>query len=249
MNPDCSLVVVYQDPVADHILARLPIFPLPGTVLFPGVVMPLHVFEPRYQALIERTLAADGCLVLSLAKGIDGLPMQSRPTGPTPAVWAPPNQPVHTAGCVARIVHADRHADGRYDLLLRGLHRVVPTSKPSPEDNFTGGFLYAAWEAIPAPSDADIASLEASLAQITSCVMNLSAAVGSTDAPLAEVLHATADPIALIDILAAVLITDPHTQQQILASSKLGPRIKPLIQATAAAMIDVGTPSEGAVGN
>jgi Lon protease-like protein len=41
-------------------LAALPIFPLPGSALFPGSVLPLHVFEPRYRQMVIDCLAADG---------------------------------------------------------------------------------------------------------------------------------------------------------------------------------------------
>ena len=38
---------------------RLSIFPLPGAILYPGLHLPLHVFEPRYRALVKDALARD----------------------------------------------------------------------------------------------------------------------------------------------------------------------------------------------
>ena len=39
--------------------ARLPIFPLPGAIVFPGLQLPLHIFEPRYRALVSDALVKD----------------------------------------------------------------------------------------------------------------------------------------------------------------------------------------------
>ena len=40
-------------------MARLSIFPLAGAILFPGMPMPLHIFEPRYRALVSDAMARD----------------------------------------------------------------------------------------------------------------------------------------------------------------------------------------------
>ena len=45
------------------LLERMPIFPLPDFVVFPGTPVPLHFFEPRYRALIEDVVAGDGMMV------------------------------------------------------------------------------------------------------------------------------------------------------------------------------------------
>jgi len=58
---------------------RLPLFPLPGVVLLPGTLLPLHIFEPRYSEMVARALEAAGLSTLE------------SPTGPgTPTPGAPP---------------------------------------------------------------------------------------------------------------------------------------------------------------
>ena len=82
----------------------LPIFPL-HAVLFPGGALPLHIFEPRYRLMIARCLAADATFGVVLIK--EGLEVGD------PAV-------PHVVGTLARIVHHERHADGRMDLVCVG---------------------------------------------------------------------------------------------------------------------------------
>jgi uncharacterized protein len=89
--------------------ARL--FPLPNLVLFPHVVQPLHVFEPRYRKLAADTLATDRLIT----------PVLLRP-GWEDAVDARPS--VHQVACLGRVVADQVMPDGRYNLLIRGISRV-----------------------------------------------------------------------------------------------------------------------------
>lgn len=99
-----------------------PLFPLPNVFLFPGCVMPLHVFEPRYRQMIEDLLDGPGRLVMgtqleSGAAGLDGS--------------CPGSPPVfHTAG-LGEIARHERMKDGRFLIYLIGLKRVKIREKPS----------------------------------------------------------------------------------------------------------------------
>lgn len=88
----------------------LPIFPLPSTVLFPNVFLPLHVFEPRYREMVADALGGDRLIGLVLLR-----PGWERDYDRHPAVY-----PV---GCSGVITHVERLADGRYNIVLRGLDR------------------------------------------------------------------------------------------------------------------------------
>ncbi len=108
-------------PLADFMgTARL--FPLPNAVLFPHVMQPLHIFEPRYRQLTADALAGDRFIAMALlAPG-----WQTDQTG-TP--------PIHPVACLGRIIAEQQLADGRYNLLLRGLSRIqivheIPHNKP-----------------------------------------------------------------------------------------------------------------------
>ena len=66
-------------PLSPDSLARLPVFPLPETVLFPGTVIPLYVFEPRYCAMIQDAIAEDGSLaVVMLHEDADAMGFKGR---------------------------------------------------------------------------------------------------------------------------------------------------------------------------
>ena len=90
----------------------LPQFPL-GVVLFPSMVLPLHVFEPRYRALVERVLAGDGRFgVVLIERGSDvgGGDVRS------------------DFGTVAKVVEAEQFSDGRWALITVGVERFKVTS-------------------------------------------------------------------------------------------------------------------------
>src|SRR4051794_31265637 len=88
----------------------LPIFPLPGVVLFPGVFLPLHIFEPRYREMVADALSTDRMIGMALLR--DG--WQNDYEG-RPAVFA--------VGCSGLITHCEKLPDGRYNIVLRGLDR------------------------------------------------------------------------------------------------------------------------------
>jgi Lon protease-like protein len=88
----------------------IPIFPLPNVVLFPNVFLPLHIFEPRYRAMVADSLAGDRIFGMTLLQpGFEG------DYHGNPAVYA--------VGCAGVITHAERLPDGRSNVVLRGLEK------------------------------------------------------------------------------------------------------------------------------
>jgi Lon protease-like protein len=88
----------------------LPLFPLPTVVLFPNVFLPLHIFEPRYREMIADAVASDRLIGMVLLKPKWEGSYEGRP-------------PVYPIGCSGVITHVERLADGRYNMVLRGLQR------------------------------------------------------------------------------------------------------------------------------
>jgi len=99
----------------------IPIFPLPNAVLFPSVFMPLHIFEARYRAMVADALAGDRIIGMVLLRAGFEADYEGRP-------------PVFPVGCAGVITHSERLADGRFNIVLKGLEkfRIVDedTSKP-----------------------------------------------------------------------------------------------------------------------
>lgn len=88
----------------------LPLFPLPSVVLFPGVFLPLHVFEPRYRQLVADALDTDRLIGMVLLKDGWQVDYEGQP-------------PVYAIGCSGLITHHERLEDGRYHIILRGVDR------------------------------------------------------------------------------------------------------------------------------
>src|SRR5574339_894496 len=88
----------------------LPLFPLPNVVLFPGVFLPLHIFAPRYRDMTEDALAGDRMIGMTLLKPGFEAEYEGRP-------------PIYAVGCAGLITHAERLADGRFNIVLQGVER------------------------------------------------------------------------------------------------------------------------------
>lgn len=84
---------------------RLSIFPLTGAVLYPGLQLPLHIFEPRYRAMVSDSLARDRRIAMIQPQ--------------SPAEGAP----LFSIGCVGRIADVEALEDGRFNLVLEGISR------------------------------------------------------------------------------------------------------------------------------
>ncbi len=84
---------------------RLSIFPLSGAILFPGLQLPLHIFEPRYRALVGDALARDRRIAMIQ-------PQEVRE-----------GAPLFEVGCVGKIEDVETTEDGRYNIVLGGVAR------------------------------------------------------------------------------------------------------------------------------
>ena len=89
---------------------QLPLFPLPNVVLFPGVYLPLHIFEPRYRAMVVDALDGDRLIGMVLLRPGFEEDYEGRP-------------PVFDVGCAGVITHHERLQDGRFNIVLQGTER------------------------------------------------------------------------------------------------------------------------------
>ena len=147
----------------------IPLFPL-GTVLFPGVVLPLHVFEPRYRALVRALMAAGpGAREFGVVAIRQGWEVGQD------AVTA-----LYQVGCTAELRQVHPHRDGRFDLVSVGRERfrlleVVPADGEIP-------YLRGRIERLPEPEAEQSAAAEAEV---------LAAGVREVFARCRTLLHAT----------------------------------------------------------
>jgi Lon protease-like protein len=96
--------------------ARLSIFPLAGALLFPRAQLPLHIFEPRYRALVNDALARDRRIGMIQPREAELGAGQRRPA-------------LFDVGCVGRIAHVEALDDGRFNIVLEGLLRFRMTGE------------------------------------------------------------------------------------------------------------------------
>jgi len=86
---------------------RVPLFPLPGAILFPRSQLPLHIFEPRYREMVRDALDGAGRIGMIQPHRLDD-----------------DNQaPLYSVGCVGELVGVEELEDGRFNIVLLGSNR------------------------------------------------------------------------------------------------------------------------------
>lgn len=186
--------------------SEFPIFPLPNVVLFPEVRLPLHLFEPRYRAMMERALEEDSVIGMLLVRP-DGDAMQ-------------PRAPVFDVGCAGRITDWKRLDDGRFQLILTGERRF----RLLHDELKAGGFRMAQTELLADPSFDELdAEHRAGITTDRSRIETLTLALARRTAPRAvDMLRdqmMSLDPLELIHALSFSLDCAPLEKQGLLEAS------------------------------
>jgi len=120
---------------------RISIFPLTGAVLYPGLHLPLHIFEPRYRAMITDSLARD------------------RRIGMIQPQRAGDDSPLYQIGCLGRIDEVEALPDGRFNIVLEGESRF----RLLRELDVTTPFRQIEGELLPENEDEVLAPIERAL--------------------------------------------------------------------------------------
>ena len=94
----------------------IPVFPLTGSLLLPGNLLPLNVFEPRYRNMVADAL--DGDQLIGMVQ-----PLTPRQDNWVVSAQPPENPEIYTIGCLGRIEECEPQDDGRYLIVLRGVAR------------------------------------------------------------------------------------------------------------------------------
>src|SRR5258708_5801377 len=92
-------------------LDALPVFPLPQTVLFPGALLPLHVFEPRYRTMVKDALTTHKAIAIALIREAGGRDAHGHPG-------------IESVAGVGVIIDHVELPDGRFNILLSGRGRA-----------------------------------------------------------------------------------------------------------------------------
>ena len=185
----------------------VPVFPLPNVVLFPGMFLPLHIFEPRYRQMTADALAGERLLAMALLKPGWQQDYEGSP-------------PIHEIVGVGKIVEDAKLADGRYNLVLFGLTRVRIL-----EEIGKGMYRTARVEILaerePAGPDAE-RKRRILLGLYEQVMMQLAGKVAKTpeDVPLGM----------LCDLVASLISLDPATRQSLLGELDVSVRCSRLLE-------------------
>lgn len=208
---------------------QLPLFPL-TTALVPGLVLPLHIFEPRYRLMVEELLAKP-----EDEREFGVIAVRERHLGAASAPTSAANSPadMYPVGVTALVRQADRLDDGRYDILAIGSRRF----SVSHIDN-SAPLLRADVQFLPEPdADPEDPKLRSLVARAQRSFDRYRAVLGGrlNEEPSPDD-DIPADPQVLSYLITAALVIDAGTRNELLASpdaqTRLGAGIKVLDRET-----------------
>jgi len=188
----------------------LPIFPLPDVTFFPHTLLPLHVFEARYRAMVMDVLARDRRLaVVKLKPGFEAS-YAGKPA-------------VHAVAGAGEIVSWERLATGRYNILVKGEWRVrIESERPSDT-------LYRIVTAQRLDDVAPTTDASAALARIRDLCGRLLRAL-DRPADLLDTALAGQLPGVIADRIAAAVVPDADLRQELLETFDVTRRLDRLGQ-------------------
>lgn len=186
-------------------LDAVPIFPLAGTVLFPGALLPLHVFEPRYRAMTRDCLAGSRMMVVAHVATDATRDENGHPS------LAP------IAG-IGRVVDHVALPDGRFEVLLQGLARVHLA-----ELEFVAPYRRARATVVPSTG---LAIASSDLSPLCSAISSFAAVVRARDPEFDFRVPKGAPPELVVDLAAHELVLDAHERQALLETLDVRARMR-----------------------
>ena len=202
-------------------------FPLPNVVLFPHALLPLHIFEDRYQALARDVLAGHHFLAISLLTSPEDADSQDRP-------------PVQRIAGVGEVVMAHELPDGRFNLVVRGRARVRVDDELDSDRPYR---IISATE-LPDLPGADPDELRDADQSLRALVGHLADSIPEGGELLRQVVISQETPSELVDVLAAALVVDPTLRQRLLETRDVLKRIERVSGEVVAMTSRIGTASQ-----
>lgn len=213
-------------PLSAEELARLPVFPLPRVVFFPGTALPLHLFEPRYTRMMEECLDR-GCTAMAVALLAPG--WEDNYEG---------DPEIYEVSGAGRIVAHQERADGTHDVILHGLNRVQLHELPNE------GRPYRCARAEPIRDFGSASSTD--VMAMMACATRVAAKVRERQPDFALQVSTELAPARAADVIADQLVVSPDERQRILETIDIGKRVGLVTEATAsllAQLSDAHAPS------
>lgn len=193
-------------------LAELPLFPLPQAVLFPGAMLPLHVFEPRYRAMVREVLDTHRCLAVVLITDARAVDSHGHPR-------------IASVAGAGQIVDAAELPGGRFNIVVQGRARVRLVELP-----YVPPFRRARATLL---GDATGEAEGSALAALVSSATAFAAVIRERDPSFEFKLPKEASASQVADLCAHHLVLDARERQNILETLDLGERLRMTTEALA----------------
>jgi Lon protease-like protein len=205
------------------VTTQVPLFPL-TTALVPGLVLPLHIFEPRYRMMVEELLAKP-----EEEREFGIVAVREHHVGAAASGAAPgaPTDDLYPVGVTAMLRQAERLEDGRYDIVITGGRRfhVVGVDRSAP-------LLRADVDFLPEPEvDAMEPGAQILIARATTAFEKYRAALGGRlDEEHDDNEQLPSEPTVLSYLITAALVVDSSARQELLASPDTITRLESCIR-------------------
>jgi Lon protease-like protein len=187
------------NPAAFSGVARL--FPLPNLVTFPHVMQPLHIFEPRYRAMLEEAIAEDGLIgMANLSPGWEN-DYEGRP-------------PIRPIACLCRVATHHRTEEGTYNVLLVGLKRIKIVRQLPPQKLFREAEVELLDDVYPADNQPQRQALQRRLVR---CFRRVLPKLAMPQGQIEHLLSTQVSLGMLTDIVAYTLQLDQKIKEDLLA--------------------------------
>jgi len=186
----------------------VPLFPLPKVVFFLKTFLPLHIFEPRYRAMVTDASEGDHLIGMVLLK--DGWEQDYEGT-----------PPVHQVGCAGKIIALETLPDGRYNLMLHGLCRFTIESESRAK-------AYREAQVRRSP-EADWRRVSDGVLKELLETVGLIASRPTMSQELAALLHASGDPEQVVNLVCSELPLTENEKQFLLEADNLEQQARRLV--------------------
>jgi Lon protease-like protein len=190
--------------------AAVPVMPLPGVLLFPNALLPLHIFEPRFRDMLDHALQDDRMFCVALVR-------------PERQQWRTSEDffPVSTVGVIRACVG---RSDGTSDLILQGIRRVKFS-----EFEQEAPFPIARIKPLKTRTKLTVET-DALAAKVLEFYTRLKSSERALPEKIDRYLSEMSDPEMLADLIASTFLGDVTHRQQLLEELDLNQRLRLLIQ-------------------
>ena len=208
-------------------VAEVPVFPLPGTVLLPRTFISLHVFEPRYRAMME--FCIEGPRLLAIAMLDDRRPPDAHQR---PAI--------HAMAGLGALRRAAKLPDGRYNLVLEGVARVDLSDELGPD------YVFRRARGALREDRGTTQNLQRETESLRALAMRALAQTGADNKELMAGISEAGEPGALADLVGAALVESARDRQRILDAIDIANRLELTAGLVGAMLLDEADKPSGA---